>query len=173
MKNFPLFATFKTALFSILLFSASCKHDTEVVSPGGDGTTSLACAGKSLRLSAVTLDPPQDLDGDGKIDTDVLKFVSECSRDNTIRFEGDGRLTGDEGKLQCANTGDDAAMGVKPTTWTYNAQTRVLRITVNGDAANITEWQDVTVTANSIKGSVVTNSESGKTMKMIMTYQAI
>lgn len=172
MKKLSFLATLKTALFGLLLLSASCKHDTDAVNPDNNGGSSLACAGKNLRMVGLALDPPQDIDGDGKIDTDVLKFVSECSRDNTIRFESDGRLTGDEGKLQCASS-DDSAIGVKPTTWTYNAQTRVLRITANGDATNVTEWQDVDVSTTTIKGSVVTVSERGKTLKMIMTYQAI
>ncbi|QJW90320.1 hypothetical protein HNV11_13515 [Spirosoma taeanense] len=173
MKTPFLFSALKAALIGLLLVTASCKHDTDVVTPDGSTSgSSLAFVGKNLRMTALALEPAQDLDGDGKIDNDLLQFLPDCARDNTIRFDKDGRLSGDEGKQVCPSTGDEEGpTSVEPSTWSYNAQTHILRIVNNGDATNVTEWEVVEQSASGLKAKIRMTSDEGATLKMVMTWK--
>lgn len=162
---------FKMALFGLLLLTASCKKDGDAVTPNGG--SSLPFVGKNLRMTAVALDPAQDLDGDGRVDGDLMPFLPACSRDNTIRFEKNGQLNGDEGATQCPSTGDGDFVSVEPSTWTYNPQTNVIRVTANGDPSNVTEWEVVNATSNQLKAKVGLASDKGNSLDMVMTWQAI
>jgi len=173
MKTSTFLFTLKTALFGLLLLTASCKKDSEeAVTPDGGSGSTLACVGKNLRLAALNFDPAIDLDGDGKLDNDLLKFMDDCARDNTIVFEKNGKLSGSEGAKVCPNTGDDSPTSYGPSTWTYNPQTRILRIVANGDATDVTEWKVLDVSGSQLKATIATESGDGTDMKMVMTWQA-
>lgn len=163
-------AFLKTALFGLLLLTASCTDkDKNVITP--EEGSSLACVGKNLRLTGLAFNPAMDIDGDGKVDTDLLKYLPACSRDNTINFEKSGKLSGSEGASVCPRD-DENPVSVEPSTWTYNAQTRIVRIVVNGDATDVSEWKVIDVSANLIKAAIVTESANGDKLDMIMTWQA-
>lgn len=163
-----LFFTAKTLLFGLLLLTAACKKDTDAVTP--DGGSSLACAGKNLRLTALTFDPAVDIDGDGKVDSDLLKFMPACALDNTINFDKSGKLSGSEGANVCPGD-DDNPVSIEASTWTYDPATRVLRIVPSGNPADATEWSVQQVSGNLLKASIMMESDDDK-LKMVMTWQA-
>ena len=158
MKTSPFLLSLKTALFGLLLLTASCKKNNDIITPGGD--SSLACAGKNLRMTALTFDPAVDLDGDGKVDNDLLKFMNSCALDNTINFEKSGKLSGSEGANVCPG-GADGPVSTEASTWTYNAQSHILRIVPNGNPSETTEWNVQDVSASRIKATIVTESADG------------
>lgn len=160
----------KLAVCCLLLLTAACKKDSDAIAP--DNSTSLACVGKNLRLAALALDPAQDIDGDGKVDADLLKYMEPCALDNTIKFEQGGTLTGSEGSNVCPSNGDGGLVDMKPSTWTYNAQTRVLRVVPTGNPENASDWQVERVTGTTLRASIIMESEEGNRLKMLMTWQA-
>lgn len=178
MKTSTFLFSCQTALLGLLLMTASCKKDSDVVKPAPDSSdtgaaSSLACAGKNLRLTALTFDPAIDIDGDGKPDKDLLNFMPECARDNTINFEKGGKLSGSEGAKTCPSADDDnSPASYGPSTWTYDKATKVVRIVSNGDATKVTEWKVIDVSASLIKARIGTESADGSQLDLVMTWQA-
>lgn len=170
-RNVGLLFSLKTALFGLLILTASCKKDTEVVTPDGGGGSSLACVGKNLRLTALNFDPAMDIDGDGKVDSDLLKFMPACALDNTINFEKGGKLSGSEGPNVCPGD-DESPVDVEASTWTYDAGTKVLRIVPTGKPSEATDWKVQSVSSNMIKAAIQTESEDGGKLNLVMTWQA-
>lgn len=152
-------------LLGLMLFTAACNKDKDGVEPGGiDGTP--AFVGKSWQLSAFTLDPAQDLDGDGKPDADLMKFMRPCDKDNTVTFEKNGKLSGSNGKLKCD---DDEPTDGSAGRWSYNADTKILTIT-DEDGAN--EWKIIESTGSTLKAAVEV-LEEGNEFKAVMTWKAV
>ena len=169
MKRFSLLVL-GSVLFGLLFFTASCKKEPETVQPNtigtnsGDGVPSFV--GVRWQMVSFTLDTPVYFDGDGKPDSDLMQFLRPCDLDNTLVFERGGNLSGDNGKLKCADDEDPATQ--KPSTWTYDKTTKKLRI-VDGDGS-ISEWNVVEASASLLKVSVPI-TEDGQSMKAVMTWK--
>lgn len=164
----PSLLLLRSALFGLLFFTASCKKEHETVQPDnvGDGVPSFV--GVRWQMGSFTLDTPVDFDGDGKPDSDLMQFLRPCDLDNTLVFERGGKLSGDNGKLKCADDEEPATQ--QPSTWTYDNTTRKLRI-VDGDGS-ISEWNVVEASASVLKVSVPI-TEDGQSMKAIMTWKRV
>lgn len=170
MNTSTFFSSLKVACLGLLVFTASCKKDTDVITPGPDsGGSSLAVAGKNLRMAALTTDPAIDFNGDGKIDANLLEFMPECALDNTINFQTNGKISGSEGGKVCPDDGDTDPTDIKEGTWTYAPKTQILRITTGGDA---TDWKVLSATGSTLKVSLAMDSDEGNKMNLIMTWQA-
>ncbi|GAB3700493.1 hypothetical protein GCM10027592_27500 [Spirosoma flavus] len=148
----------------------ACKKETEPINPNNGGSAP-AFVDKNLRITAVTSDPLIDIDGDGKLDKDLLPYLRPCDLDNTIRFEKSGRLSGTSGATNC-NDGSEQATDSKPGTWTYNANSHVLRLITTVDSKqSVSEWEILEESASGLKAKV---SAEGSTddFRLIMTWKA-
>jgi hypothetical protein len=150
---------------SLLTFSGCTEKDKEVT-PGG-GTPDFV--GKRLILSAFTMEPAVDLDGDGKPDPDLLRFLEDCEKDNIIIFEKGGKLSGENGLLRC--DGDGPSQG-DAGTWTYDETSKILRIVAADDKTDISEWKVLEASSKVLKVQVEV-TEDGFTLKAIMTWKAV
>ena len=172
MKTFSFFPSRVLAfsLLGLLIVTAACKKSDDAVTPVADDNTP-AFVDKNLRITAVTSDPLIDMDGDGKIDKDLLAFLRPCDTDNTIRFEKSGRLSGDKGATDCTQN-DNEASDTNPGSWTYDAKTRILRLTTGpkGDQ-NVAEWEILEASTSGLKAKIGTQ-DSSDPFKLIMTWKA-
>jgi hypothetical protein len=94
------------------LFSACDKDDeqkTEVLSK-----TDLLTSGQ-WKITAYTLTPPMDLNGDGTPDSDGLAAMEGCERDDLLIFSKDGTLIIDEGSTKC----DPEDSQQESSTWSF------------------------------------------------------
>jgi hypothetical protein len=171
MNTSTFFSSLKVACLGLLIFTASCKKGPDAIEPGpGQGGSSFAVAGKNLRMTALTMDPAMDIDGDGKVDADLLKILPQCALDNTIKFEGNGKITGSEGADVCPADGDESPTDIKEGTWSYDAKTQILRLNTGGDAV---DWKVLTLTGTTLKASLVMDGLDGDNkLNLIMTWQA-
>ncbi|QHV97480.1 hypothetical protein [Spirosoma endbachense] len=169
------FNTFILAIAAVLVVSLSgCKKENDtVVQPDGTttGTGSLAFVGKNLMMTSFQISPAIDMDGDGKIDPDLMVFMRPCDKDNTVVFEKGGKLSGSNGQLSCANDQADPSV-VKPSTWSYNEQTKIIRIINGTDATDVSEWKVIEASSTTLKVEVSVK-EDGDSHKAIMSWKAV
>lgn len=166
------FRTLCVALLGLLLFTTSCKKEAEVVDPNtgsNNGGFVASFVGVRWQMAGFELTPPQDLDGDGRPDSDLLRFLRPCDLDNTVVFERSGKMSGDNGKLKCDDDTDPNAG--KPSTWTYDNAAKKLRI-VDGDDGSVSEWDVIEASAKYLKVGV-SISEDGQNLKAVMTWKAV
>jgi hypothetical protein len=130
-RNVTLVACFTITLAS--LFSACDKDEelkTEVPSK-----TDLLTSGQ-WKITAYTLTPPMDLNGDGTPDSDGLAAMEACQRDNLFIFSKNGTLTTDEGSTKCDP--DDPQQ--EPSTWSFqNNETEIVIDEVLGVLQELTQ----------------------------------
>lgn len=171
MKRVSLF-TLCATLLGLVLFTASCKKGQDEVQPGGGtpgGEFVPSFVGVRWQMAGFELDPPQDFDGDGKPDSDLMQYLRPCDLDNTIVFERTGKMSGDNGKLTCDDDTDPAAS--KPSTWTYDNTAKKLRI-VDGEDNSVSEWDVVEASTRYMKVKV-TLTEDGQKVAALMTWKAV
>lgn len=152
----------------LLLAVTACKKGDEAVEPAD---TSPAFVGKNLMMTSFSVNPAIDLDGDGKLDSDLLVFLRPCDRDNTIKFEKNGILTGGNGQLSCDADETDPSTA-KASHWTYNAQTKTIRIISDTDATDVSEWKIVNASATDLTVEIAV-SEPTRSYKTVMTWKAV
>jgi len=158
--------SFIAATMAILLMTlAGCKKN-EIESEPADG---LPFVGKRMVLSSFIMDPAVDFDGDGKVDPDLMVFLPDCEKDNVMIFEKGGRLSGDNGAKRC----DDDSPGQGNTgSWTYDEQTKMLRIVDGDDNTDISELKVIEASSKTLKAQVEVE-EDGFVIKAIMTWKAL
>lgn len=150
---------------SLLTFSGCTEKNKDILP--GDGSP--AFVGKRLILSAFTMEPAVDLDGDGKPDPDLLRFLDDCEKDNILIFEKGGKLSGENGLLRCdGDVVDEGNAG----TWTYDESAKILRIVAADDKTDISEWKILEASSKVLKAQVEVE-EDGFTLKAIMTWKAV
>ena len=171
MNTSTFLSSLKVACLGFLLLTASCKKDNDSVTPVPDpGGSSLAVAGKNLRMVALSTDPALDFDGDGKVDNNLLSFLPDCALDNTIKFENNGKISGSEGAKVCPADGESSPTDIQEGTWTYEPKTQILRITTDGEAV---DWKVVSVSGTTLKASLAMDALDGDSkINLIMTWQA-
>lgn len=136
---------FTALLAAAFLLISSCKkeEDKQV------SKTDLLTSGQ-WRMTAYTLSPPVDLDGDGVADADGLAAFDACDRDNLFIFQRDGTLVLDAGPTKC-NSIDPQS---ENTTWAFvNNETEIV---IDGDRATILE-----LTGSRFRVSVGVGSSTG------------
>lgn len=169
MNRFPTFML--AAMAALVLTTSSCKKGDDGVQPT-DNTATPAFVGKNLVMTSFQVNPAIDLDGDGKLDTDLMVFLRACDKDNTLIFEKNGTLSGSNGQLSCAD--DEAAdpSAVKPSHWTYNEQTKIIRIVKDSDATDISEWKVLEASTTGLKAEVSVPDQN-QSSKTTMTWKAL
>ncbi|GAB4022969.1 hypothetical protein [Spirosoma koreense] len=153
---------------TLTLATSACKKESETIQPGNDTP---AFVGKDLMLTSFQVSPAIDHDGDGKLDSELLDFMRPCDRDNTIRFEANGKLSGGNGSLSCSDSETDPSVA-RPGTWSYNAQTKTIRIVQEDDATDVAEWKVLEASAAGLKVEISV-TEYNRSSKTTMTWKAI
>jgi len=172
MKRFTSFVLALTA--ALMVITSACKKDNEtMVQPDGTttGSGTPVFVGKNLIMSSFQTDPIIDMDGDGKLDPDLLVFMRPCDKDNTLMFEKSGKLSGSNGQLSCSGDETDPSV-VKPSTWTYDEKTKMLRIINSADPTDVSEWKVIEASASMLKVEVSVK-EDGDAHKAIMTWKVV
>ncbi|RIV20664.1 hypothetical protein DYU11_21760 [Fibrisoma montanum] len=161
-------------LLGLLLFAAACDKPKDGVEPQtgqpGNGTSVPSFVGKKWQMTAFTLDPAIDLDGDGKLDSDLTRFLRACDLDNTVTFERGGKMTGDAGRLRCDDSTDPSP--VKPSTWSYDDQSKKLRIIDGQNPTDVSEWTVVESSSSTLKVKV-SITEDGQAHAAFMTWKSV
>ncbi|MVM33552.1 hypothetical protein GO755_26175 [Spirosoma sp. HMF4905] len=164
---------FTTSILAVMatltLTISSCKKDNGAVQPTTDN--SLAFVGKNLMMTSFQVNPAIDLDGDGKLDSDLTVFLRACDKDNTIIFEKNGTMSGSNGQLSCSDDESDPST-VKPSHWTYNEQTKTIHIVEDGDPTDVSDWKVVEASASGLKVELSV-TEPTKSYTTIMTWKAL
>lgn len=110
----------KTSIFIccgvLLLFS--CKKDDK-----SKTRTELLTNG-SWHVTAYTVDPAIDFDGDGTDETNVYAVMDECITDDRTTFFANGSGELDEGPTKCSNTDPQTV----PLTWSFDDTEQKLQV---------------------------------------------
>lgn len=118
MKKKPLLLV---SAFAILAFSA-CKKDktkTELLTDG------------SWKMTAASISPAQDFNGDGVPD-DFFQTFPACEKDNVLTFKEGGTWVDDEGATKCDAADPQSTTG----TWAFKEnESKIELITPNVDTA--------------------------------------
>lgn len=152
------------AMAFMMMTLAGCKKNDNEIDPANGP----AFVGKRLILSSFIMNPAVDLDGDGKVDPDLMAFLPACEKDNIVIFEKGGRMSGENGLLRCD---DDGPSEGDAGTWTYNEQTQILRIVAADDKNDISEWKIIEASSKVLKAQVEVE-EDGFVLKAVMTWKA-
>lgn len=158
---------FMMAIAAVIVLTVSgCKKNDIEAEPAG---SNLPFMGKRLMLSSFVMDPPMDFDGDGKPDADLMFLLRDCDKDNIIIFAKGGQLDGENGAKRCDDDGpDEGSAGL----WTYDEQTKILRIVDADDKTDISEWKVVEASSKMLKVEVE-DVEDGVKVKAIMTWKTV
>jgi len=113
------------ALVAITIFTlASCKKE-ETPNPGNNGTNTPPAptkteliTSKTWKLSSATLSPAV------MGETDYMKMIKDCDKDNTLKFNADKTLVIDNGSMRC-NAMDPQTFS---KTWALNTNETVVSI---------------------------------------------
>jgi hypothetical protein len=92
-KKIPLLAL----VFVLLTVFSACKKDKKETPKS---KTDLLTTGQ-WKMTAFTVSPPMDLDGDGIVDSDVYATMGACEKDDYYIFKKDGTLEQNEGASKC------------------------------------------------------------------------
>ena len=163
-----LFKNARVALltFSVILALASCKKNDEVTPTGNN---SPAFVDKKWKMTAFELTPAVDLDGDGTPDSDLMPYLDDCAKDDLIIFKKDGSLGGDPGAKLCP--GDNTSGDVSGS-WTYDKNTKMLKIIGNDGPNDLDEFEVIEASANTLK-TKVQSTEEGVTITAVITWKAM
>jgi hypothetical protein len=119
-------------VLALLIASLSgCKKDKE--QNQSPSKTELLTSGQ-WRLTAYTLSPPVDFDGDGSPDSDALALFEPYNRDDLFRFKADGTLEIDEGPTKALASDPQIK---NTTTWAFADNQTVL--VIDGDRTALQE----------------------------------
>ncbi len=165
MKKLNAFIVASVAILTLTL--SGCKKNENEIDPIDGGTP--AFVGKRMVLSSFIMDPAVDLDGDGKVDPDLMAFLEDCEKDNIVIFEKGGKLSGENGAKRCD---DDELSEGNAGTWTYNEQTKILRIVDADDKSDISEWKVIEASSKILKAQVEVE-EDGFVLKAVMTWKTV
>jgi hypothetical protein len=111
----------KTILATICIAMGlfACKKDSEPPQ-----TKKALLTKGAWHVSAYTVDPAIDFDGDGTDETNVYAVMDECIKDDHTTFFTDGKAELDEGATKC-NASDPQTMSL---TWSMNQDETQLQV---------------------------------------------
>lgn len=166
MNRFRLFIP--VLAVALLVSLVAFKNAAAPVKPG---KSAFAFAAKSLVMTSFQLEPAIDLDGDGKLDQDLMDFLRPCERDNVLVFEKSGKISTNNGRLTCVDGQADPS-AIKSGSWFYNEATKTIRIVKGTDKANVSEWKVLEVTAEGMKVEMP-RTEGTKSCRAIITWKTL
>ena len=93
----------------------SCKKDKDDSTPAKTKTELITTG--SWKLTAFTVNPARDIDGDGTAETDVYSKAPACVKDNFTIFKTNSEGEDNEGATKC-NSADPQ---IKQWSWNFNS----------------------------------------------------
>jgi hypothetical protein len=160
MKKFLVYLPF----LCLLSVAVSCKKDEATKPEEPKPETTLAFVGKSFQMTSFVLTPAIDIDGDGKVDSDLMKYLPACNLDDIIIFEKDGRMSGNGGTNHCPDENPPSNVAK----WSYNTTTKMLKME---DGTDITEWKVLEMSSKKLAVET-TESNNGVEFKAVLTMTA-
>jgi hypothetical protein len=112
----------------------------------------------SWKVSAVTVNPPVDYNGDGTDDTDIFALWEQCLKDDVTTFKADGTAKADEGATKC----DPNDPQTSSLTWSLNSDDT--KLTIDTEQYTIVE-----LTSSKIVLSIE-QVDNGKTYLQSVTF---
>ena len=106
------------SIFCIIVFLFACKKDNK-----SKTRTELLTNG-SWHVTAYTVDPAIDFDGDGTEETNVYAVMDECITDDRTTFFANGTGELDEGATKCSANDPQTV----PLTWTFGQGEEKLQV---------------------------------------------
>jgi hypothetical protein len=128
---------FSLFLIAIVAFSmGSCKKDKTVTELLTDS---------AWKITALSVDPAIDIDGNGTLVKDLYAQYETCDKDDLTIFKAGGVLTNDEGALKCDSSNPQTTTG----TWLLSADEKT--ITFDGDSWSILSLDDATLKMTNVQ----------------------
>lgn len=121
MNPFKMFNPFMAIILCFLFIALSCKKDEK------SKTKPELLTNGSWHVTAYTVDPAVDWDGDGTDETNVYAIMESCIKDDRTTFVTGGTGELDEGASKC----DDSDPQTIPLTWALDQNET--KLTVQGD----------------------------------------
>ena len=101
---------------SILMICVACKKDNK------ESRMNLITSG-NWKITALTIVPGYDIDGDGDLDTDIFQDFDLCEKDDYYIFKSNGVLEVDEGPSKCQPSDPQLTTG----SWSFaNQETEII-----------------------------------------------
>lgn len=184
MSRLSVSLSLKMILFGLILLVSSCKKDPEPLDPenpgqeqpgggggGNNGTSSLPCAGKDLKIQSFIFTLTEDESGE-ETGGDLVDEFPECAKDDRIRFEKSGKISGSEGSKVCPPDEEpDTEVPVPVNSlWSYNAQNKTFKMYEEGNPNEAVVWKVDEVSSSSLKISITEKSE-GYTTKIVLSLK--
>jgi hypothetical protein len=134
MKNLR-FISFAMLLMLMggLVTVSSCKKDDD-----DPATKTQTLSGKKFFIKSMPVDPPVDVLGN--LVDDFITWMPDCSKDDFIIFNENGTFVNDEGATKCEPTDPQTENG----TWVFLNNEKQIRLTVDGDAAQTMDIDELT-----------------------------
>jgi hypothetical protein len=110
----------------IMMFCLACKKESKT------SNTDLITSG-NWKLSAITVNPGYDYNGDGTIDTDIYALYEPCEKDDYYTFKKNGTMEINEGSSKC----DPSSPQVSTVDWQFANNEK--SIIIDGEQATIVE----------------------------------
>ena len=153
--------TLTISAISLVLFAfviSGCKKDKkETPTPTPALTKTQMITAKPWKVTAVTVSPAIDWDGQGTMVTDIYSQMDACEKDDLVKFNTNGSYTLEEGTSVCV-TGDPQVY--ETGTWAFNSNETALTITPSGSTVysyDIVSLSSTTLTYNEIYNDGTTN----------------
>ncbi len=126
---------FLLILFAVVLFTSCQKeagfseeaNEEEPITPSNPANTAELLIG-TWKMSANTVSPQIDYNGDGTKEADVFPVMSVCEKDGTLVFNTDMKATEDEGPTKCDV--DDPQSVTR--TWSLSVDNKILSLEGDG-----------------------------------------
>ena len=109
----------------------------------------------SWKMTAYTVSPAKDYNGDGTPDTDWFSFYYACEKDNTFTFKTDNSVIIDEGATKCGTT--DPQTTTEANGWSLTNNDNTLNF-IDAGATTL-----ITLDANILKFSFSDSDSTGTT----------
>ena len=141
------------AIICISIFG--CKKDKKEDIPAKTKTELITTG--TWKITAQTVNPAYDWDGDGDVETNILDNTDACLKDNFLTFKTNGTAEDNEGATKCDPLDDQ----IYSMSWSFLASET--KIEIDGDEYTLAE-----LTATTLKLSF-TGVDAGVTYTFVIT----
>lgn len=143
-----------------LLFS--CKKDEETTTPAPTNKDKLV--GKNWTLSAYSIEPAIDIDGNGTQENNLMPFLQACNLDDFYDLNSDNTYTAEEGASKC-DPNDPQVF--ETGTWAFSSDGTLVIFSPNGGASY---EQSIESLSTSVWEATRTVVQNGVTYTQSLTY---
>lgn len=106
----------------VLFLAIGCDKNDDDDTPSGKTKTQILSE-STWKFQAAGI----DVDKNGTWETNLVAFIPDCAKDNTLKFETNGTGISDEGTVKCSGNTNQTT----PFNWTFATNETVINITGN------------------------------------------